>query len=98
MVAIDLGGCFLRDFRDRPGKGGMNPFSRAFSKVEMAGEKSAPCANATSSDCLANGLTARRARFSGATRMCHIPLVVLSRVPVRMMWPSWVTTASSLLK
>ena len=58
MVALECGGYFCNVLAVSPGKGGRYPFWRAFRSVELVGDHSAPCANATRSSGFAEALTA----------------------------------------
>ena len=58
MVALERGGYFCNVLAVSPGKGGRYPFWSAFRSVELVGDHSAPCANATRSSGFAEALTA----------------------------------------
>ena len=84
MVAMEGGGYFFRELRDRPGKGGKKFFCSAIVRVDRAGEKRAAWAKATMSAGRALLFTAFRAMFLGGSFMRHKPRLVESRVPVRI--------------
>ena len=86
IVAIKLGGYFLRDLLDSPGIGGIKPLVRALLSVEIDGENRDAWAKATRSLGFALGLalTARRATFLLGSFMRQSPFVEEFLVPVRI--------------
>ena len=58
MVALDRVFFFCKDLAVSPGKGGRYPFCSSLRSLELVGDHSAPCANATRSSGFADAFTA----------------------------------------